>query len=921
MDRRRFLAGSAAAAAALSLDPALLAASMPSADVLSERTFLKPPFETGPWVYWFWNNGNVTREGITADLEAMARVGISGVILMDLVDQPAPPRGPVTFMGPLWMEMFEHAVKEAARTGVVINMTNGPGWCGSSGAWITPEMSMQHLVLSETPVSGGKDVSVMLPPGAPPRSTRNASERMDAAEKFYRDIGVVAVPDHGKEIVQRNEIVDLTSQMNADGKLVWKAPEGKWRVFRIGHRSTGASTRPVVLGQAGLECDKLSKEAVELHFRSQMEVLLKIAGPLAKKAIICTHVDSWEAGSQNWTAKFPEAFRAKYGYDILPYLPTFSRKYRVGDGDETDRVRWDYETLRSEMLNENYAGHLHKLANEHGIRLSIEGEILPFGDELSYVGRADEPMPEFWTYGSRYGGEVTEYNGREMASAAHIYGKRLVSAEAFTSDEKEMWLKHPAELKALGDFELCQGIHRFVFHRYAHQPWLDRAPGATMGPWGLHYERTNTWWEMSGAWHTYLARCLSMLTRGVFAADFCYLRPEEPNQRNMELVPVPPEGYNYDQMTAEALMTRVSVKDGKLVLPDGMTYSVLVLPPWKYATPALLEKIRDLVRAGATVWGTAPEYTPGFGHLEENRKRFEAAKAELWGSGAKHVVSEGSLEQLLERIACVPDFHSNLPVNWTGRHDGDTLIYFVANQQNNDLRPTLTFRAKGMQPELWDPETGEVRELSEFHNTEHGVALVHRFNASGSAFFVFRKRAVKKGRLTSPLPGALVKPDMVIANPQWHVSFPPGKGAPASIDLASLRSWTEVGDEGVRHFSGTATYTGSITVPANWPMAGKRVFLRLGEVKVMAHVRLNGKDVGVLWRPPYQVDVTGMIKPGENSLFIDVVNLWANRLIGDAALPPEKRLTWCDWEPYTADMALLPSGLIGPVRLVAEIVR
>lgn len=925
MDRRRFLAGSAAAAAALSLDKNLLAAMLPAqqAAQLTETSFMTPPHTTGPWVYWFWNNGNVTREGITADLEAMGRVGIRGAIIMDLVNEPAPPKGPVAFMGPLWMQMFEHAVKEAARTGVEINMTNGPGWCGSSGAWITPELSMQNLVFSETSVEGGKHVSIALKPGPPITGGRAASERVASAENYYREVGVVAAPAHASKIVQRSEIVDLSSMMSPDGTLNWQAPAGKWRVFRIGMRSTCASTRPVVLGQAGLECDKLSKEAVEVHFRGQMEVLLKAAGPLAKKVIVRTHIDSWEAGAQNWTPKFPEAFRAKYGYDILPYLPTLHHTaYIVGSEDETARMRWDYETLRSEMLNENYAGHLRKLANDHGIGLSIEGYILPFGDEQSYTGRSDEPMSEFWVYGSRYGGAETFYTGREMASAAHVYGKPLVSAEAFTADEKEMWLKHPAQLKALGDFEMCQGIHRFVFHRYAHQPWLDKAPGATMGPWGLHYERTNTWWEMSSGWHTYLARCQSMLTRGNFSADIAYLRPEEPNQRNMVPVPACPEGYDYDQMTAEALMTRVSAKDGKLVLPDGMAYRVLVLPPWKFATPSLLEKIRDLARAGVAVWGAPPEYTPGLGHLTDNQKRFDATKAELWDS-AKPLVHGGPLEVLIRQINLTPNFHASLPVNWTARTGGDTHIYFVANPADNSLRPTLSFRAKGMQPELWDPETGEVREIAEFSETATGVNLVWMFNPSGSAFFVFRKRATAKGKPTRPLPDKLAKPNDVRAHGPWKLTFQPvpftkGKPAPAAVTLQDLRSWTELPDEDARHFSGTANYSGSIAAPASWPGPGQRIYLELGKVEIMARVRLNGKDLGVLWRPPYRVDVTGLVKAGENTLSIDVVNLWANRLIGDAALPPGQRQTWSDWEPYTADMALLPSGMMGPVRFVAE---
>jgi hypothetical protein len=408
-----------------------------------------------------------------------------------------------------------------------------------------------------------------------------------------------------------------------------------------------------------------------------------------------------------------------------------------------------------------------------------------------------------------------------------------------------------------------------------------------------------------------------MLTFGLFSADLCYLRPEEPNQQYMQPVPLPPVGYNWDQCSASAVITRMTVKDGRLVLPDGMSYRVLVLPPWKFATVELLEKIRELVRGGAMVWGMAPETFPGFSHLAENRRGFEELKAELWSGPGRRVQDEGPLDAVLERMDCPPDFLGSLPLNWTARQQGATRVYFVANPEDNELKVQLTFRVKGMQPEEWNPETGEIKPIAGWRETGNSTKFVWTFNASGSSFFVFRSQA-RAPKASLPVTTTQAPSPLSVPGP-WRISFPAGKGAPASAEMPALRSWTEMQDEGIRHFSGTANYAGKLTVPAEWPGADMRIFLELGEVQVMARVRLNGQDLGVLWRPPYRVEVTGRLQTGENILSIDVVNLWPNRMIADAGLPPEKRISWSDWEPFTPDMPLLPSGLIGPVRFVAEL--
>jgi hypothetical protein len=615
------------------------------------KNFAAPPPSARPWVYWFPLDGNISSTGITADLEAMKRVGIGGVLYME-TDQGAP-KGPAAFAGPLWRDLFKHIYSEAHRLGLEVNMNNDAGWCGSGGPWITPELSMQRIVWTETNIVGGQRFDGVL---AQPKANKD----------FYRDIAVFAYPTtatnyviphlRGKSaemreevplratfpaplpdrIVPRERIVNLTAKLGKDGRVVWDVPAGKWTLLRVGHTTTGKDNHPAPESGRGLECDKLSKEAAEVHFNGLMGKLIADNKPLVgeKCTLVSTHIDSWEVGSQNWTPKFREEFQRLRGYDPLPLLPVMSG--RVVDSVEvSERFLWDVRQTVNDLLCENYAGHFRTLAHRNGIRLSIEAYDTPPCDDLTYAGRADEPMAEFWAWGGDRLAGFHGYSPTEMASAAHVYGRRILGAEAFTATNEEKWQGHPANIKHLGDWAFCEGINRFVFHRYALQPWTnpDRPPGMSMGPWGLHYERTQTWWEMSRAWHEYLARCQFMLQQGLFVADLCFLAPESSPQRAKSPVKSGYErpGYNFDLCPAEVVLTRMSVKNGRLTLPDGMGYRMLVLPQVETMTPKLLRKIRDLVKAGATIIGAPPKKSPSLQGYPKCDEEVKELARELWG--------------------------------------------------------------------------------------------------------------------------------------------------------------------------------------------------------------------------------------------------------------------------------------------------
>jgi len=1296
-----------------------------------EQGFQSPPDSAKPHNWWHWMNGNITKEGITADLEAMKRAGIGGAQIFDVTDGIIP--GTVDYMSDEWRGMVKHAIQEADRLGIEICMHNCAGWSSSGGPWITPELAMQMVVMTEVTASGPalldqvipqpetrngyyKDIAVLAFPTPAAETTAEArqtptvsasQEGIDAARlvdgnrgtacvipmrtkdkapyvqfdyaqpftarsmvvsgstgrqgarcelqvskdgKEFAPVTTFTIPEPGvlrppltvnfepatgrvyrlsmvasrgqwgnvsigeltltsgfrvsniagkagysrvddpapdsreapaDAAIELPRVVDISAKMAADGRLTWDVPAGDWTILRIGHTPTGKDNHPAPEPGRGLECDKLSSRAADVAFDAVVGKVITDVGPLAGKTFNNVLIDSYEVDTQNWTPLFADEFAKRRGYDLLLYLPVMTGRL-VTDLQTTERVLWDIRRTIADLYRDNYFGRFAERLHEHGMLLSVE----PYGnggfEDLGSGGRGDIPMTEFWA-----GGGASPYGGKLASSIAQVYGRKFVGAESFTADpDNGAWRNHPGNMKQLGDFMYTAGVNRFIFHRYCHQPWMNLVPGMTMGPHGFHWERTSTWFDESPTWMRYLTRCQYMLQEGLYSADvLCYTGEGAP--KSLPGGPAVPAGFGYSAISTDALLTRVEVKGGRLVLPDGMSYRVLTLPDRQTITPETLSKIRDLVAQGAVLVGPRPLRSPSLDGYPECDLQVQALADEVWGdcdgkTVTEHALGKGRvvwgkpLAEVLAGMGVAPDFEysgrrENAAICHIHRTVGEAEVYFLSNQSPRAEFVDCTFRVSGKLPELWSPETGATETAPVYVEKDGRTAVSLRLDPAGSVFVVFRKPAgqadpitvvscdgtplrewkpawtpelkitsaiygvftvedaglvdvtaqlramvrddkltvtasnsiagdpasmivkqlridytiggkditrtidenrsitiptaedpqggplvirralygvipedldtepatrtvdvtdilngmVKDGTLlvradnalagdpaqyvvkqlrvqytldgqayektvgensflslpdyteatakaheTSPAEvaiaptgkpvltawapgsyeattasgarleaqvGALPKP--VSIDGPWDVSFPPNLGAPEKAVFPKLISWPDSEDKGIKYFSGTATYTTRFDVPGELVAEGTTLSLDLGSVREMARVKVNGKDLGLLWHSPFRVDVTSAVRAGGNELQVEVTNLWPNRLIGDEQLPPDcewngpaikawpdwllqgkprpntGRIAFTTWRHYTADSPLLPSGLLGPVAV------
>jgi hypothetical protein len=672
-----------------------------------------------------------------------------------------------------------------------------------------------------------------------------------------------------------------------------------------------------------LEVDKLNKGFVKAYFDTYLDQYKDAVGPLmGRRGLQYVITDSWEAGTQNWTDDMIAEFRRRRGYDPRPYLPVLTGRV-VESAAASDRFLWDFRRTLADLVAEYHYDYLTDLLRQRGMGRyseSHESGRAFIGDGMEVKRRADIPMSAMWTpqpgagAGAQYGYDA---DIRESASVAHIYGQNLVAAESLTA-ATGAWAWSPESLKPTADRELAMGLNRFVIHTSVHQPLLDKTPGLGLGPFGQWFTRNETWAEQAAPWITYLARCSYLLQQGRFVADILYFYGEDTNITALfgSKSPDIPEGYNFDYVNADALRKRLSVKDGQITTPSGMRYRVLMLDPnSRTMSLPVLRKIRDLVKAGAVVVGDKPVATPS---LSDNVAEFEAIANALWGSTpGEHIYGKGRVVdgRTLAAMQAVPDFtytrpRSDTKLLFVHRKLADGDLYFVSSRNHLETSVEATFRVEGKQAELWHPDTGK-RELASYRMADGRTTVPLRFDPYQTVFVVFRKPTKERSNTVPPV----VETPIASIEGMWDVHFQPGRGAPDSIVLDHLRSWSEHSDSRVKYFSGRGTYIKTFQVPDFWLQPGTRLWLDLGDVKNIAEVTINHKPLGILWKAPFKVDITDALKPGDNVLEVAVTNLWVNRLIGDQQPNAPRKVTFTTQAFFRADSPLLPSGLLGPVRL------
>ena len=948
-----------------------------------------------PGVYWYFMDGNQDRDEMVADLESMAAVGIGSVLFLEV--NIGVPRGPVSFMSEEWQDNVVHAIKACERLGMEFILGTGPGWSGSGGSWVQMEDSMQHLVGSSTQVQGPRSFEGTLPvpqPHKPGKYAGMGHEHTVLRDKWFQDVAVLAFPTPEKgiatfegyelktlkdvspyspdrtiprfvyphadfdepdssKVIDFEGVIDLSSNMQGDGTLRWEVPEGNWTIMRFVARNTGQTTRPAPRAGHGFECDKFNADAYRRHWEQYQAKLIDKLGPRQSGTGLTTiHLDSWEMSSQNWTAGFRDEFLKRRGYDPQPWYPAYMG-HVVDSLEKTERFLWDMRKTSQELLLENHAGVIKELAHAHGLLYSNEPyDMNPAGD-LDLGSVADIPMGEFWNSNT---GAHTEYSCIEAVSIAHTMGKAQVNAEAFTSAAKQ-FQNDPENMKNQTDWALAMGINGFMFHTFQHQSTGGvEKPGCGMGIYGVQWHRNQTWWPLLSDYHEYIARCSAILRQGQAVADILYLTPEGaphiflapdsaltkytgPVLRNKK-------GYNFDAVSPRILKMRAKVENGKIAFPGGTSYSLLVLPDVETMTPETLGVISELVNAGATVMGNPPCKSPSLVGYPDCDKSVQQRAEKLWATGRilRYVPLASRAEGLfpnysvtakaLSGMGILEDFQSDGPIRYGHRRTEHEEIYFVSNTTDKKQVTTCRFRVTGAIPELLDPQTGARRALPNFKQEGGHISIPLTFEAWQSFFVMFRPASedaiVASDQIEQNFP---VFQEILELEGSWEITFDADWGAPATVRFDQLQDWRLHADRGIRYYSGSATYRKSFDAPKS-ALSGPS-FLALGTVHDICRVRLNGKNLGVLWTAPWRVETTGLLKANENQLEIEVVNGWVNRLVGDQQ-PEDKNVRSVSWpsglldgksyetgrytffttSPYKVDSPLMPSGLLGPVRLI-----
>ena len=1087
------------------------------------KRFDNPTQQYKPWAFWYWINGNITQEGIEADLKAMSEAGLGGVVLMHINEHGMVPAGPVRFLSQQYKDLLAHTFEAAHKYNLQINLYNSEGWSVAGGPWITPEMGMKELTWSElniadrqqtirfpkphSPLGYYEDIATLAFPTPPdliephftthldsvyvsgtsskeqglqagqtivdsdwntqtsvtvdatssenfikfafnePYKFKNAFVKFAAygmmgrnyllisdddvnykevaltkRGQIYDDIACfefdgieakyvkfVFAPTDNKllytampkvtvsvreiildnrqktkdwckkaahsfpffdaeaerkvfetklaesAIIDAKSIIDISKYVDKNGKVNWTPPSDNWTLIRFGMSSTEAINRPGSEGGEGLEVDKMNTAALDLHFTGLLSTAKELAGDKVGTTFFSTHADSWEVGRQNWTQGFESTFANKKGYSPISFLPA-TLGYIIDSPDITERFLWDFRKTIADLIAERFYGGMKERANAMGVKFSAQS-MKPFIDNLYALGHAD-----IISANSSFVGLPTANNLRSQrsayltakmtASAGSIYGS-FVSSEAFTArPEANRWLNHPEYYKPQADIDLAAGVNQITHHLFTHQPWLNLKPGMTLNYWGVHYERTQTWWHETPTWNNYLTTVQSVLSQGQPVLDILHLLGDDSATKSDShfVDKILPQGYDFEFISSHGLLHKLKVNDKqKLSYATGREYRILHLADDVSMRPEILIKIEELLKKGAIIVGKPPRFSPSLQGGDKANQTLARLSQKIWSEQYKNQVFSTLTDALnainLKPDLIITDLQKNGPTDklvWRHQHiaPSNQDLYFISNIGAKATRFTADFRVTNKYAELWNPYTGERKQITDLQQSDGRTRMTLDIDQVGSFFVVFSDTP-STNEVLNTAQANIVK----TLDAPWRVEFIKGVDKPEPITLTTLTDFKDLPQNDIRYFAGTAKYTTEFEYT---PSLHTEYSLDLGEVHQFARVSINGHDLGVQMWAPYNFNLDNILRPGKNTISIEVTNLWPNRLIGDerqfpdsaqwkkngyqgeqlVSFPdwlkgseptqPTKRNTFATWKHWSKDDELIPSGLIGPVVIKAK---
>lgn len=910
---------------------------------LDESEFSNPDSTNYSGVIWWWLRCNTSKEAITRDLEEIKEKKLNGVLLFDFGTGGGVKRMPdyLEIASPKWNELIKHSIRECHRLGLEFGMCIANSGCAAP--WIAPEDSQQKLVYSLSILDGGRECKAMIP--ISPKVARDSCGKPIC----YKDICTLAVPY--KDSVALDEIVDISKNLEEDDTLNWEMPEGKWKVYRFGFTPTFRMMNEFRY------LDHLRPSLFEEYYQKYFGRILNSLSSEERSAVKYLSADSWEAGVAGWSIDFAKDFQRLRGYDPICYLPIMAGEI-IGSRDDSHRFMNDYRQTVSDLIVRHYRL-FSETAHRDGMETMCEasGPHQDQADALLCQKYSDVPMGEFWARAKTHRITLQErFLTKEAASAGHIYGKQDISAESFTSVGPQ-WEESPYSLKPTADRAFCDGVNRLYYHTFTHSPSLTARPGYVYYA-GSYINRNNTWWEYLTDWNLYLARNQCMLRKGTPVADVCIfygdgIRKRISYKQDSSRVDF---GYQYDYVNTDVLLNQMSVRNGKICLPSGMEYSIMIIPDKKEISPDVLRKLKELVVNGATIAGPKPERSQSLQDKDRADAYVRETSEYLWGDGTGdtvdrkvglgRVVNGKKISLILEennvqKDIIIEDSSPESTFDYIHRSCEDGEIYYIANLKEQKDFVNVSFRVTGKEPQIWQPLDGSVKKLNIFEDDGERISIPLSFNEYESYFVIFKNTEGQKRHITN-VDGEEGRYNPEFLSPgRHHVRYSDGRKGVINVRLSTcydindpwelafkdnylnvdkqttlnkLASWTEFSDPDLKYYSGTAIYKNTFRISKGLGN-GERMILDLGELYNVAEIFVNGHDVGTCWMKPYRMDISDYITKGLNRLEIRVANLWPNRLIGDQKLPPEKRRTITNLSKFTQNDTLMTSGLIGPVRL------